>query len=88
MIRIWYSGDEKYHTFESVSQIGDWIGRCNNPSIVCAEFTNRTLQLTIGDPTKREATFREFSDVVTDHGTADRGTAARAFLARLSELTT
>jgi hypothetical protein len=86
MIKVWHSHDEQHHTFASVSEIGDWIGQCPNPSIIVAEFPGRNVQLVIGDPTRREGTVAEFSETAVS-ATYDRTTAIRTWLARLEELT-
>lgn len=87
MIRIWYSHDENYHEFNSASEVGDWIVSAANPSIIAADRTGNTLKIVIGDPTRHEATVKEFagSDII-DHGIAERTTGIRIFLARLAEL--
>lgn len=87
MIKIWYSHDEAHHEFSSVSEVGDWIGSCANPSVIAAERPGNTLKIVIGDPTKREATVMEFAgSKAIKHGTTDRATGIRTFLTRLAEL--
>ena len=73
------------HEFASVSEVGDWIGGCKTPSSISAEYPNRTVQIVIGDPSAREATVNELTEVV-QKAVYDRATAIRAFLARLAEL--
>ena len=87
MITVWYSGDEAYHEFDNASEVGDWIGSAANRSIIAADRPGSTLKIVIGSPTEREAEVKEYDNSsVTDHGTTDRTTGIRIFLARLAEL--